>query len=208
MDVSGALSADAITAEDLRQGRYDGAEVRLFMVDWRNPSAGQHLLARGQLGTIEAGTGGDSGFSATMRGPTAAFAAGRIEAYSPECRADFGDWRCRVPLRGRSLRAAVSAVTGDRLWLAGLEAAAAYATGRVRVLSGPLAGLERRVIAVEAGALRLDEAISVAVGARVEVQEGCDKQFATCAGRFGNGLNFRGEPHVPGNDVLTRFGGF
>jgi uncharacterized phage protein (TIGR02218 family) len=99
-------------------------------------------------------------------------------------------------------------VAGDRLWLVGLETAAPYAAGRLRVLSGPLAGVERRVIAVESGALRLDEALALAVGERVEVQEGCDKQFATCAGRFGNGLNFRGEPHVPGNDVLTRFGGF
>jgi hypothetical protein len=41
----------------------------------------------------------------------------------------------------------------------------------------------------------------------VEVREGCDKQFATCVNRFKNALNFRGEPHVPGGDLLTRFGG-
>jgi hypothetical protein len=33
--------------------------------------------------------------------------------------------------------------------------------------------------------------------------EGCDKRFATCGGRFGNGLNFRGFPAIPGNDFLT-----
>jgi uncharacterized phage protein (TIGR02218 family) len=210
MDVLGALTADAITAADLQNGRYDGAEVRLFIVDWRDPASGQHLLARGQLGTIETGIGADSGFSATMRGPTAVFARARIEAYSPECRAELGDWRCRVSMRGRVRRSQVAAVAGDRVWIAGLDAtdAASYAAGWLRISSGPLAGLERRVMVAEADALRLDEPIDIANGARVELREGCDKQFATCAGRFANAANFRGEPHVPGNDVLTRFGGF
>ena len=45
------------------------------------------------------------------------------------------------------------------------------------------------------------------VGARVELLEGCDKSLATCAGRFGNALNFRGEPYLPGIDLLTRYPG-
>jgi uncharacterized phage protein (TIGR02218 family) len=32
----------------------------------------------------------------------------------------------------------------------------------------------------------------------LRVQPGCDKRKATCQGRFGNFLNFRGEPYVPG----------
>ncbi|MCU0890414.1 MAG: phage BR0599 family protein, partial [Sandarakinorhabdus sp.] len=47
--------------------------------------------------------------------------------------------------------------------------------------------------------------LSLAVGTRVLLREGCDKRFATCRDRFGNGLNFRGEPHVPGGDLLTRY---
>jgi uncharacterized phage protein (TIGR02218 family) len=87
-------------------------------------------------------------------------------------------------------------------------AAGDYAAGWLRILSGPLAGLDRRIVGVEDDWLQLDEAAALAVGERVELYEGCDKQFATCSGRFGNAPNFRGEPHVPGNDVLTRFGGF
>ena len=33
------------------------------------------------------------------------------------------------------------------------------------------------------------------------------KSIATCAGRFGNTLNFRGEPYLPGVDLLTRYPG-
>ncbi len=39
----------------------------------------------------------------------------------------------------------------------------------------------------------------------VEVLEGCDKRLATCATRFLNAGNFRGEPHLPGNDLLVRY---
>ncbi len=37
--------------------------------------------------------------------------------------------------------------------------------------------------------------------------ERCDKRLATCCERFANAANFRGEPHLPGNDLLTRYPG-
>ena len=33
----------------------------------------------------------------------------------------------------------------------------------------------------------------------------CDKRWATCAGVFGNGANFRGFPDIPGDDFLTAY---
>ena len=33
---------------------------------------------------------------------------------------------------------------------------------------------------------------------------GCDKQFATCSAKFGNGVNFRGFPHMPGEEIVLR----
>ena len=46
-----------------------------------------------------------------------------------------------------------------------------------------------------------------AIGDLVEIREGCDKSLATCSGRFANAVNFRGEPHLPGIDLLTRYPG-
>jgi uncharacterized phage protein (TIGR02218 family) len=34
------------------------------------------------------------------------------------------------------------------------------------------------------------------------VTPGCDKSFSTCRTKFGNGINFRGFPHIPGNDFI------
>lgn len=34
------------------------------------------------------------------------------------------------------------------------------------------------------------------------ITAGCDKQFATCQAKFANAVNFRGFPHMPGNDYI------
>ena len=43
-------------------------------------------------------------------------------------------------------------------------------------------------------------------GTRVLLNEGCDHTLETCATRFANAINFQGEPFLPGNDLLTRYG--
>jgi len=37
------------------------------------------------------------------------------------------------------------------------------------------------------------------------VTAGCDKRFDTCRNRFNNAVNFRGFPHIPGNDFVIRY---
>src|SRR3546814_2102066 len=90
MDVTGALSADAITEADLAVGRYDGAQVELFMTDWEMPEAGKLPLMRGQLGTV---SHEDTAFSAELRGPMHVLERPVVELLSPECRAELGDPR-------------------------------------------------------------------------------------------------------------------
>ena len=45
----------------------------------------------------------------------------------------------------------------------------------------------------------------IAAGDTFTVTAGCDKQFATCHDRFDNVVNFRGFPHIPGNDFVVRY---
>jgi uncharacterized phage protein (TIGR02218 family) len=129
-----------------------------------------------------------------------------VESYSPECRAELGDGRCRVSLRGREHRLRVEDSQGDRLKV-DVDALDRFVEGRVRVLEGPMAGLERRVIGDADDMLLLDAPLDLATGTPLLLQEGCDKRFLTCVGRFSNGANFRGEPHVPGGDLLMRIAG-
>lgn len=204
MEVAGALSSGALTRTDLLAGLWDGARLRLLLVDWRTPNAGRHVLAEGRLGDVAVGDGGDAGFVAELLGPGAGLAATAVETCSPECRAELGDARCRVGMRGRERIVVVAATQNDRVQLAGVQPAD-HVQGELWVLDGAAAGLTRRLLADVEGWLLLDEPLHLQPGDRVLAREGCDKRFATCRDRFGNSANFRGEPHVPGGDLLTRY---
>lgn len=206
MDIGGALTSAAIGEADLLCGRWDGARVRLFAVDWET-AATIAELGEGRIGAVEMG---EDGFTAELAGASAALARPVVEETSPECRAELGDRRCRVALAARRRFARVMAIAEREVTLDATEpVTGAYAGGSLRWFGGANGGLIQAVDA-SAGArvtLRGLPAFAVAVGTLVELVEGCDKSLATCAGRFGNAVNFRGEPHLPGIDLLTRYPG-
>lgn len=206
MDAKGALSSAAIGERDLIAGRWDGARVAVFAVDWAE--GGEPVpLGAGTIGAIEVGEGG---FTAELRGAAARLDRPVCEETSAECRAELGDRRCRVAMAGRRRFARVVATEGAVVTLDAVEPVAdAYGGGLLRWLGGENCGLESAV-ARSAGAtvtVRSVPPFAVATGVLVEVTEGCDKSVATCAGRFGNVANFRGEPYLPGIDLLTRYPG-
>jgi len=205
VQLSAALTSEAFTESDLIAGRWDGAGLTLSAVDWTAPDVAPVMLLRGELGEVEIR---DNGFAVGLRGASAVLDAAVVEATSPECRAQLGDARCRVDLAGRRVVREVVSVVGAEVTLSGALADGDFAWGSLRWLTGANAGLESRVVRNAGATVTLREvpAFTVAAGVRVELVEGCDKRFATCTGRFANAENFRGEPHLPGNDLLTRYG--
>jgi uncharacterized phage protein (TIGR02218 family) len=208
LDVSGALTSDSISGADLAAGRWDGAAVRLFLVDWRDPEGGRLDLAEGELGDVAIR---GPGFEAELRGPAAGLERPVVEQTSPECRAELGDRRCRVDMAGRTRVTRIVAVPDeDMIEVAGTPPPeGAYAFGRLRWLGGLNSGLESGILASAGNVLTLRDPPPLAstAGDLVEIAEGCDKRFPTCSGRFANAENFRGEPHLPGMDLLTRYAG-
>lgn len=210
MDVTGALSGGGLTEVDLLAGRWDGARVMVFAMDW---ASGLRVaaLGEGRIGAVETR---DGGFTAELAGLTAALARPVVEETSAECRAGLGDARCRVAMAGRRRFARVMAaadvvLTMDAPEPANEPVADAYGGGLVRWFGGANGGLESAV-AASAGrtvTLRMPPRFAVAAGTLIELIEGCDKSLATCAGRFANAANFRGEPFLPGMDLLTRYPG-
>jgi uncharacterized phage protein (TIGR02218 family) len=112
-------------------------------------------------------------------------------------------------MAGRRRFARVVGVDGAVLTLDAMEPVAnGWGGGRLRWFSGLNSGLEDAVARSGGATVTLRRAPRFeGAGALVEVIEGCDKAIATCAGRFGNALNFRGEPYLPGIDLLTRYPG-
>ncbi len=206
MDVAGPLTSVAIGEADLIAGRWDGARVMLSGVDWES-GVFVAALGEGRIGAVEAG---EVGFTAELAGATVALQRPVVEETSAACRAALGDRRCRVAMLGRRRFARVVGCADRVVTLDALEPVAnGYAGGTLRWFGGRNSGLVS-AIAASGGAtvtLRSNACFTVEPGVLVDVIEGCDKTLATCAGRFDNAVNFRGEPFLPGVDLLTRYPG-
>ena len=141
-------------------------------------------------------------------GAMAALKAPVAPSTSPDCRARLGDRQCRVDLAGRRKVVAVEAVDDVEVSVGGL-AAGAYAFGTLRWMTGPNAGAVQGVVDNGASLLTLSDppSFAVAPGTLALLTQGCDRQLETCRARFANVVNFRGEPYLPGTDLLTRYPG-
>ncbi len=204
VDLAGILTSDAITDADLSAGRWDDARLTLFVIDWsQNEGEAVHLIA-GTLGAVQMAGGR---FEVELRGPSSVLEAPVTELTSPDCRAKLGDQRCRVDMAGRSVTMIVTASAGRTLTIASPLTEGSFAYGELRWLSGANAGLSTTIARNGGLTVTLAElpALAVVAGDLAVLYEGCDRRFATCRDRFSNTLNFRGEPHLPGNDLLTRY---
>ncbi len=198
----GSLSAAGLTEVDILAGRYDGAEVWQWLVDWSSPEL-KVLLFRGLLGEIRRGTGA---FEAELRGITEVLNQPSGRMYLRQCDRVFGDVKCGVDADDPTFSADVTvlATVGKRGFsfsgLGGFQNGW-FTNGVIRWASGFTS-----LVKVDAdGMLEVWEDIDVAVGDGARVIAGCDKQAETCRVKFGNLLNFRGFPHIPGEDWVTAY---
>lgn len=204
-DMEGALDHAAIRGEDLAAGRFDGAHVTVGVVDWQ--SLERMVLFAGAIGTV--GQDG-SRFTAELLSAKAALAREIVPRTAPTCRAEFCGPGCNLSVARFAHEATVAEVdpAGRAVRLQVAVGAECLDAGTLRWADGPQAGLEARVFAAEGDWLLLDRPLDpgLAPGDRAIVVEGCDHTLGTCAARFGNAVNFQGEPFLPGNDLLTRYG--
>lgn len=204
-EVEGVLSNDALAEADLTAGRWDGARAILFAVDWEAPDGERIDLVGGELGSVSLK---DGEFAVELIGAAAGLSAPACPETSPECRAELGNGSCRVDLAGRRSLVTVVASDAEQLTI-DREVGAGFIGGEACIIDGLNAGWRTRVVAVEGVTVTLRDVapLLIETGVRLRLTQGCDKRLATCRERFGNVLNFRGEPHLPGNDLLTRYPG-
>lgn len=86
-----------------------------------------------------------------------------------------------------------------------------FTGGKLTFTFGANSGATRAIKSDSAGAtthtleIGTPMAAPLSVGDTFTLVAGCDKSFATCRSKFANTANFRGFPHMPGNDVVMRY---
>lgn len=207
-DVEGALSSDRITETDILDGRWDNAEVEVWRVNWTSTDQ-RVLMRRGNLGDIRRGR---TSFVAEVRSLSHWLNQTVGRTYQFSCDADLGDARCGVNLSSPlwSATGIVATLSGSRGFTSaalGSFAADTFTLGVVSWTAGANAGRQAEIASFASGAITLFEAPArpIAVGDAFTATAGCDKQFATCSAKFANGVNFRGFPHMPGEEAVLRY---
>lgn len=210
-EVVGILSDPGIRDEDVAAGRFDGARVEVWQVNWARV-AERRLVFRGSLGEIERD---GRAFRAELRGLADRLNRPVGRVYQKPCSAVLGDAACKVDLSDPAFAletATVAVARGVELTLAGsAHAPGWFARGRLRVLDGAAAGVtgvvkrDREVAGQRV--IELWETLSAGFspGDRVRIEAGCDKRLETCRDRFANLPNFRGFPDIPGEDWLIGY---
>ena len=208
LDVSGALTSDLMRADDLAAGRWDGAYLQIFLFDWTAPDLGKRVLATGELGAVSYS---DDAFEAELLGLQARLDKAVAPQTSPTCRARFCDAACGLNRERFRHLAILSSVDDNRISVTAPPPVSDghLAFGELRWLRGENGGLVVQIADNQGLDIFLPHAPARAAKASdmIELIEGCDRTMSTCAMRFGNAINFRGEPYLPGNDLLTRYPG-
>jgi uncharacterized phage protein (TIGR02218 family) len=211
-EVVGILHSDAIAEDDVLLGRYDGAMVETWRVNWCDPAQRQ-LLRRSTIGEI---VREDGLFRAELRSAQHALNQPKGRLYQALCDANVGDGRCGVDLDASAFKADAGVIEVRdryRLAIAGVGGfdEGWFGFGRAIWTSGRRGGIADQIVShartggVDVFGFAGPVGDWVEQGDALTVFAGCDRRFATCAEKFANTLNFRGFPHIPGNDFVLRY---
>lgn len=205
----GALSDAAVREEDIDAGRFDGADVRAWLVNWSDVSV-RWLQFRGSIGELRRSGGM---FHAELRGLTEALNRPLGRIYQKPCTAVLGDSACGFDLArsGYSEQRPVEEIENRRVFswqgMSNFEPGW-FARGRLLVESGTakdLWGLIKHD-RFEDGArvIELWEPLraEIRAGDVVRLDAGCDKRMETCRLKFNNFLNYQGFPDIPSEDWM------
>ncbi|MGO4907140.1 DUF2163 domain-containing protein [Pseudorhodobacter sp. W20_MBD10_FR17] len=211
-EAAGALSDLGMTEADILAGRFDGADLIGWDVNWTDTES-RALTFRGTIGEI---TRAGGAFQAELRGLTEALNQPQGRAFQRSCPAILGDGKCGFDLSqpGYSTELMVESISENRVLvfsdLSEFEDRW-FEKGRLKALTGAATGV--------IGIVKNDRIVSggrkvelwqglgpkLEVGDVVRLEAGCDKRGETCRLKFDNFLNFRGFPDIPGEEWLTSY---
>ncbi|QIE46379.1 DUF2163 domain-containing protein [Pseudohalocynthiibacter aestuariivivens] len=203
----GALSDAAIREDDIEAGRYDGAEIHAWLVNWQEV-AQRHLQFRGTIGELRRSNGA---FEAELRGLTEALNRPLGRVYQKPCTAVLGDAGCRFDIAelGYTVERVVEEIEDRRIFrfaaFGGFEGNW-FQHGRLVMLGGEAKGLTGVIKRdTETDGIRVVELwhplrAPIITGDLLRLEAGCDKRALSCRLKFQNFLNYQGFPDIPGDD--------
>lgn len=199
--------------EEVMAGLWQNAEYRLFRYRWdvAQPTIANdvEMLMRGWLGEI---TLGSATLTVELRGLKQKLQQSLGMVSQKTCRSRLGASglsQCNRSLVDLTHAVTVTAVTDKRTFsISGGLPSDYLGEGLLTWETGANAGLTQKVRSHNAGGvvtLVLPMVLPIAAGDQLTAVAGCRKRLTEdCRDKFGNAINFQGEPHRPSPDELTK----
>ncbi len=205
----GLLQSNVIDEADIIAGRFDGAEVFNWLVQWDNVENRQLRFA-GTIGEITRQSGQ---FMAELRGVSEGLNQPLGRSYLRSCSAVLGDDDCAFNLNNAAYRAEIEVISVEDNRTFTVAAPGFndrwFEQGKLTVLDGDAEGLTGAIKhdRKEPGGIHVITLwhplrAAVQAGQEIRLDAGCDKRAETCRQKFGNFVNFRGFPDIPGDDWM------
>lgn len=201
-EVTGWVTDEEITMQDIMAGMFDFAEVTIYRVDYTDLSKGHDIVAFGTLGETQFT---EDRWRCEFRSLTQQARQPYGDVYSLTCRAQYGDDKCKMPFVW--YEGTIDSIGEDAhlIFVATelTQAANYFAPGVVEFLSGNNAGMDMDVDSFYSGGivqLSLQLPLPLKVGDKFRIRIDCDKEFPTCKSR-NNQIQFRGEHLTPVADT-------
>jgi len=197
-----------VSDEDIRAGKYSGATCKIFIAvptDRDFLTYGIIILPGAYIGQIKTE---DGIYVAEIRGLNYVLSQSFVEVYTPTCRADFCDARCKLHASDFTVSATVEAVTSPQTFApSAVPPGGGPRFGICTFTSGKNKGFSIEVSAFDSVyvTLYLPAPFPMTIGDTLTLLSGCDKTLGTCFG-YNNVFNFRGEPAIPGLNFLFDYG--
>ena len=197
---------------DIRAGVWQNAKFLIFRYNWASPADGVEYLLAGIVGNITQQLGT---IRAELRGLQQYLQQPLGSVTSKTCRARLAD---QPSPNGNNVCGLSAAAWTDALTITGItdprriftvstaRAVDWFSEGLATFTGGANAGLKAKIKTHSTGGVI--ELLSplqrdLVVGDTLSALAGCRKRRSDCRDKFGNVVNFQGEPDLPGVDALT-----
>ena len=190
---------------DVLGGLWRNAKFSISRYNYAALEDGFEVIMVGTLGEVTLGNGM---VKVELRGLQQFFQQPVGAVVSATCRARLGDSLCKVDLNPITKVCRVGSVIDKQTIVEDFNPMPdGYFENGVLVFVGGACDWMRAVVKTHSSntfVLQLPLVVQPAVGDYFVVTAGCKKRYLEdCIGKFNNGLNFQGEPHVPGIDKIT-----
>lgn len=226
LDVKGFLLTPFVDKDQIMSGLWDFASVEIWEVNYADLSMGHRWVRKGRLGEVQQG---NHMFTAELRGSKQQLQRNIGELTSATCRYDLGDTRCTKDLSGYTVTGASVISSADNFSFVsdfnsftvnltpsttGTPSNDYFQGGKLTWTTGLNAGvtveIEHNDGVTEFVTLVRDMYNPIQAGDTFTAVAGCNKILKSgvsaytgdCKVKFGNVVNFGGEPELVGEKIL------